>query len=235
LEQILLYIVTISGFSGFMLGLYSLLMPVLQRRGLRAPFSKPRDWDGDEEALDEDARHFAATSFNARRSALLERLPGERATPAIDDIVEEDDEDLLGNLDLSKEAAEVAIETLDGDDDAPLEPDAFTADATSHGDDEYDADEADVEEGNVEDDGEDDEAEDEEYEEDGEDGEPERPIVQVVSAGGAGDMLALFGEGSDHVKEVEAWRVDLPNPTLEELLAEARNVRGLLQSKGPSS
>jgi hypothetical protein len=59
--------------------------------------------------------------------------------------------------------------------------------------------------------------------------------VQVVSAGGAGDMLALFGEGSDHVKEVEAWRVDLPNPTLEELLAEARNVRGLLQGKGPSS
>jgi hypothetical protein len=46
-------------------------------------------------------------------------------------------------------------------------------------------------------------------------------------------MLALFSEASDAVKEVEAWREDLPNPTIEELLAEAQQLRALFGGERP--
>ena len=115
MEQILLYIVTISGFSGFMLGLYSLLIPVLQRRGVRLPFISPAHSDEDEfdyEDDDEDAQHFAATSFSARRGSLLDRLPSRSSRKAQpeekeDEEADREDEGLLGDLDLSKERAEV--------------------------------------------------------------------------------------------------------------------------------
>jgi hypothetical protein len=239
-EQLLLYIVTISGFSGLMLGVYSLLVPVLQRRGVRLPFSGRADSDDD--ALDyddEDSLSFAANSFSARRGSLLERVPRQKARrkPA-----EEDDEDdielddeLLGDLDLSKELAEVQAEDDDEDEDDELAALTFDAEVDpvleelAEDDDE---DEDDDEEEGEEEDGEDDEDEYEDEEEE-EAEAPQTPVVQVVHAGGGDDMLSLFGEGSDVVKEIEAWRADLPNPSMDELVAEAREIGAMIKGRRP--
>jgi hypothetical protein len=238
-EQILLYIVTISGFSGFMLGLYSLLLPALQRRGIRLPFSsRTEDDDELDDADEEDARHFAATSFSARRGSLLDRLPNRAARPEPEDEgedVEVEEDELLGDLDLSRERAEVEAEDEGGEDEgdelagltfkAEVDPvlEALAGDL----DDEDDETEADDE------DGEDGDEDEEEYEDDEEVTEPEKPVVHVVSAGGGNDMLALFEEANDAVKEVEAWRADLPNPKMDELLAEARAISALIKGRRP--
>jgi hypothetical protein len=244
-EQILLYIVTISGFSGLMLGVYSLLVPVLQRRGVRLPFSGRGDSDDD--ALDyeddEDSLAFAANSFSARRGSLLERVPRQKARKPAEEEDEDDldlDEELLGDLDLSKELAEVQAEDDDEDEDDQLAALTFDAEVDpvleelAEDDDleeEEDGDEDD-EEGEEEDgeDDEDGEYEDEEEEEAAEE-VPQTPVVQVVHAGGGDDMLSLFGEGSDVVKEIEAWRADLPNPSIDELVAEARELGAMLKGR----
>ena len=44
-------------------------------------------------------------------------------------------------------------------------------------------------------------------------------------------MLALFNESSNVVKEIETWRADLPDPTMEELLAEAREISAMLKGR----
>jgi hypothetical protein len=238
-EQILLYIVTISGFSGFMLGLYSLLLPALQRRGIRLPFSaRAEDDDELDDADDADARHFAATSFKARRGSLLDRLPSRAARPEPE--VEEEDaefeeDELLGDLDLSMERAEVEAEdeggeyegdelaelTLEAEVDPVLE--ALAVDIDDE-DGEPEAEDEDEEEEDADED-------EEEYEDDEEVAEPEKPVVHVVPAGGGNDMLALFEEGNDAVKEVETWRTDLPNPTMDELLTEAREISALIKGR----
>lgn len=238
MEQILLYIVTISGFSGFMLGLYSLLAPVLHRRGVRLPFvgREPHDPDEYDHELDPDTREFAATSFSARRTSLLERLPG-RASPRTEpqeegdeedvEDAEEDDEELLGDLDLTKERAEVEAEAEENDEADELAELTYEAEVDPVLEELAEDEEPDEE------DGEDGEDEGEEYEDEGEYEEekaPEQPVVHVVSGGGTNDMLALFEEGADAVKEVEAWREDLPNPTIQELLAEAQELRALFKS-----
>jgi hypothetical protein len=247
LEQILLYIVTISGFSGFMLGLYSLLIPVLQRRGIHLPFVNRDARDGDDyeyDDNDDDAHEFAAASFSARRTSLLERLP-RRAAPRAstsdeDDEAEDledaepDDDGLLGDLDLTKERAEVEAEDEDGYEEDELAELTYEAEVDPVLD-ELAEDEMD-EEDEEEDEEEGEESNDEEEYEDDEEEEqaPEQPVVHVVSGGGGNDdMLALFGEGSDAVKEVEAWRADLPDPTIDELLAEAQELRALLQGRRP--
>jgi hypothetical protein len=223
-----------------MLGLYSLLIPVLQRRGIRLPFlnREPHDPDEYDHGLDDpDTREFAATTFSARRTSLLERLP-RRAAPRTESLdeddeedVEEDDEELLGDLDLTKERAEVEAEAEGDDEEDELAELTFEAEVDpvleELAEDE-ELEEADEEEEDEEGDGEE-EYEDEEEEEQA----PEQPVVHVVSGGGSNDMLALFDEGSDVVKEVEAWREDLPNPTIQELLAEAQQLRALFKSGRP--
>ena len=237
MEQILLYIVTISGFSGFMLGLYSLLIPVLQRRGVRLPFVSRAHSDEDEfdyEDDDKDAQHFAATSFSARRGSLLDRLPSRssrKAQPEEDEEADLEDEGLLGDLDLSNERAEVEAEDEDEDEDDELAELTFEAEVDPVLEElarDEDLDAEDEEDGDEE--GEDEE--EGEYEDDEEEEEPEKPVVQVVSGGGSGnDMLALFNEGSNVVKEIETWRADLPDPTMEELLAEAREISAMLKGR----
>jgi hypothetical protein len=246
-EQILLYVVTISGFSGFLLGLYSLLIPVLQRRGFRLPFAKhyPDEEDDFEYEDDElDSRHFAATSFSTRRTSLLERLPGlgarEDEPEGEEDEDDSEDEELLGDLDLSKELAEVEAEDGDEYEDDELAELTYEAEVDPVLEDlagatglEDEGGEADADEDGDEDEDEDGD-EDEEYEDDEEQAEPEAPVVQVVSGGGLGhDMLALFGEGSDVAKEVETWRADLPDTSIAELLAEARAINAMIKGKRP--
>jgi hypothetical protein len=245
LEQILLYIVTISGFSGFMLGLYSLLIPVLQRRGIHLPFAGRGSRDAGDYEVDEiedpDTLEFAAASFSARRSSLLERLPRRAASPgATHEPDEEDDTDgdeLLGDIDLTSERAEVEAEddneyadedlaelTYEAEVDPPLDELAADEDVEYEDDDDEDGEDEEDEEG-------DDDAVDGEEEE--EERAPEQPVVHVVSAGGSNDMLALFDEGTNVVKEVETWRADLPNPTISELLTEAEAVRALFRGGRP--
>ena len=241
MEQILLYIVTISGFSGFMLGLYSLLIPMLQRRGIRLPLINREARDADEydyELDDPDTREFAATNFSARRTSLLERLP-RRALPRteppeeddeeedVEDLedMEEDEEELLGDLDLTKERAEVEAEAEGDFEEDELAELTFEAEVDPV------LEELTEDEELEEEDGEDSEDEGEEEYEDEEEEEvaSEQPVVHVVSGGGSNDMLALFNEGADAVKEVEAWREDLPNPTIQDLLAEAQQLRALFK------
>jgi hypothetical protein len=238
LEQILLYVVTISGFSGFMLGLYSLLTPVLQRRGIHLRFvdRDARGANDYEHGLDDpDAREFTAASFSARRTSLLERLQG-RAAPRAentdedeeDEVGEPDDDELLGDLDLAKERAEVEAEDDHEEDElAELTSEAEVDPVLDELAEDEELDEED------EDRDEDEEGDDEEEYEDEEEQPPEQPVVHVVSGGGGNDMLALFDEGTDVFKEVEAWREELPNPTIEELLAEAQQLRALFKGGRP--
>jgi segregation and condensation protein B len=250
-EQVLFYVVIVSGFSGLLLGAYTLLIPVMQRRGVSLPFidrfGAATDPEYDEDDL--DARDFAASSFSARRGSLLERLPRRDASPARDDDEdddedeEDDEEELLGNLDLSRERKELASEALDDEDeelatltfDAEVDPvlEELVSEQEDLEDEEGDDDEEDDEDedGELEDE---EEGDDDEYEEDDEDDEeePEKPVVHVVPAGNsANDMLALFDEGSDAVKEVEVWRSELPEASVSELLAEAREINDLLQGR----
>jgi hypothetical protein len=244
LEQILLYIVTISGFSGFMLGLYSLLIPVLQRRGIHLPFAsrEPRGQDDyDFDVDDPDTREFAAASFSARRTSLLERLPrraAPRAEPQDQEGQEEmeeeasDDEEMLGDLDLTKERAEVQAEDEEDYEEDELAELTFEAEVDPVLDELAEDDK--IEEADAEDDQAEEGDDEEEYEDEEEEEQaPEQPVVQVVTGGGGDDMLALFSEASDAVKEVEAWREDLPNPTIEELLAEAQQLRALFGGERP--
>ena len=244
MEQILLYIVTISGFSGFMLGLYSLLLPALQRRGLRLPFAAgPSDEEDDilEDEYDEpDAGvdDSTATSFKTRRASLLDRLPKRRVQEDETDLEDADiDDELLGDLDLTKERTEIAAEDAeeyDSDDDDDLRELTAAAgvdpllaaleDETGDEDDEAGDEEA----------GENEDEDDEEYE-DEEEEQPEQPAIHVVSGGGGEDMLALFNEGSNVEKIVEAWRAGLPDPTIEELLAEARAISEMIHGKRPTA
>ena len=241
MEQILLYIVTISG---FMLGLYSLLLPALHRRGLRLPFAAGRSDEEDDILEDEydepdaDVDDSTATSFKTRRASLLDRLPKRRPQEDEADLEDADvDDELLGDLDLTKERTEIAAEDgeeYDSDDDDDLQELTAAAgvdpllaaleDETGDEDDEADDEEA----------GENEDEDDEEYE-DEEEEQPEQPAIHVVSGGGGEDMLALFNEGSNVEKIVEAWRAGLPDPTIEELLAEARAISEMIHGKRPTA
>jgi len=261
-EQILLYIVTISGFSGFMLGLYSLLLPALQRRGLRLPFAAgPSDEEDDilEDEYDEPdpgVDDSTATSFKTRRASLLDRLPKRRVQEDETDLEDADiDDELLGALDLTKERTEIAAEDAeeyDSDDDddlreltaaagvdpllAALEDETGDEDDEA-GDEDDEAGDEDDEAGDEDDEAGDDEAgeNEDEDDEDEEAEQPEQPAIHIVSGGGGEDMLALFNEGSNVEKIVEAWRAGLPDPTIEELLAEARAISEMIHGKRPTA
>jgi hypothetical protein len=143
-----------------------------------------------------------------------------------------DDEEMLGDLDLTKERAEVQAEDEEDYGEDELAELTFGAEVDPVLDELAEDDE--LEEADAEDDQEEEGDDEEEYEDEEEEEQaPEQPVVQVVSGAGGDDMLALFSEASDAVKEVEAWREDLPNPTIEELLAEAQQLRALFGGERP--
>ncbi len=72
-----------------------------------------------------------------------------------------------------------------------------------------------------------------EEDEDDDDEEAAEPEVQTVAAGGDGDdMLSFFGESADAgAAPIAAWREDLPEVTIDELLADARAIRQQIQGR----
>jgi hypothetical protein len=222
MEQALLLIVSISGFSGFMLGLYSLLAPSLRRRGFSLPWLRAAaedDVEGDEYAfefdedddVDTDVRHFRATSFRAGRTSLLSRRGG-----LASDDDDEDASDFLGDFDLASEGGDDQDEELEEMlQDVEVDPAlAGLEDGEQREDDE----------GEFEDEG--------DYDEEG----PAASAVHIVTVGGDNDdMLALFADAEDANKTVHAWREDVPETSIEDLLAEARSLSALLKGKRPAA
>ena len=241
MDQILLYIVLVGAFAGFGLAIYNLLLPVLQRYGIELPpiipsipsltslssRAGPDDdgWEDEEEFADPDTRRFAASTFSARKPLLSFRRR-ELDLEAEDEDDQDEEEELLGSLypDIQPRASA----SLDSDgEDLPIDPEL--ADLLTSVAEEVVA--ARVEDEDEDDEEADDEEDEDEYEDDAEEAVPEQPVVQVVSGGGTDDFLALFGEGAEEAKVVQAWRADLPDTGIDELLTEAREIREMLKGK----
>lgn len=218
--------------AGPFLKRHDIVLPSLSVATLLRRFRRGEDEDDDLDFGDEDdlnaARDFAETSFVAGDTSLLARR-----SALGDEDDEELDEELVQVLD---EVAEEELEPADaaGEDlaDEAEGPVIYTVSAEA-------PDEAEDEESPEEDDVEDDEDEEDDAEDSDEDGDEEeaeetsQPEVQVVAGGGDGnDMMSLFGESADAgAKEVAAWREDLPDVSIEELLAEARAVSQQIKDK----
>ena len=114
---------------------------------------------------------------------------------------------------------------LETDEDGPF---IYTVSAEVSDDAENEEDDA--EDASEEDDGDEGDEEEEEEEEDEEEPQTE---VQVVAGGGEGDdMLSFFNEAADAgAAPAAAWRQDLPDVSIEELLAEARAIRQQIEGK----
>ena len=237
MEQIVLYLAVLAALSGFGMGLMNIAGPLLKRRNITLPpisiatllrrgttgVEVEDDFDLDDEEDIETARDFADASFVADPSLLRRRR-------AIEGEDEEIDEELAGVLDLVA-TEEVEAEEDDEefeDDDGPV---IYTVSA---GADDGEA-EADAYEDDDEETDEDEDEDDEEGDEDGEgDEEASKPELHVVAAsdGGGNDILSFFGEGADAGGKVHlAWRDDLPEVSIQELLAEARSISQRIQGK----
>jgi hypothetical protein len=238
LEQIVLYLAVLAALAGFGMGLLNLAGPFLKRRGSGMPSIslkrllrriQTRDDDDDGFDLDdaddiETARDFAEASFADGNTSLLKRrLVG---VPGYED--EELDEELVQVLEA---VAEEEIESSEADHEAQTDEDGpfiytVSAEVSDDGEDE----EGDAEEASEEDDGDEGDEEEEEEEEDEEEPQAE---VQVVAGGGEGDdMLSFFNEAADAgAAPAAAWRQDLPDVSIEELLAEARAIRQQIEGK----
>jgi hypothetical protein len=244
LEQILLYLAVLAALAGFGMGLLNLAGPLLKRRNIALPSPSiakllrrgQTDDDDDFDLVDEDdldaARDFAGASFAAGDSSLL----APRTMPATGYEDEELDEELAQVLEKVAEEELEPPEDEDGvfedeteaDDDGPF---IYTVSAEAA--DESEGEEGDGEEGPSGEDQEDDDLEDSEDGDDEEDEDESQPEVQVVAAAGEGDdMLSFFSESADAgAKEAAAWRHDLPDVSIEDLLAEARAISEQIQGK----
>jgi hypothetical protein len=238
MEQFVLYLAVLAALAGFGMGLLNLAGPFLRRRNLSLPrlniAALLRRGDTEEDDLDfvddddlDTARDFAESGFAAGDTSLL--------TPRLTVVDDEElDEELVQVLDEvaaeQPEPVEGDAESEDGDNQGPV---IYTISAEA--DDEAEDDEAENEDAAEE--ASDEESigeENEDTEEDGDDFEEgeeeeesaaEAPQVQVVAAAAEGgdDMLSFFSESADAGKAaVAAWREDLPDVSIEELLAEAR-------------
>lgn len=234
MEQIVLYLAVLAALSGFGMGLMNIAGPFLKRRDFKLPALRldsllRRSGTADEDGLDlydeddDDGRDFAESGFAGAQATLLARR-----NAAADADPDDLDEELAGVLD---EVATEEFETEEDSNDGLEEEDdgavIYTVSAETAGEDE-DNDEftsAD-EDGDDEDEEDDGEEEDDDDEEDG-DEEDEAPEVHVVAAAGGGkdDMMSFFDEAADAgAGAIAAWRADLPEVTIEELLAEARAI-----------
>jgi len=239
LEQLILILAVLAALSGFGMGLINLAGPYLKRRKIALPgitlpqFNLARllrrggvaEEDDDFDLEDEDdisaARDFAENSFAATSSLLTNRR-------AIIDDDEELDEELAGVLDQVAEEELVIEDETETEEDGPA---IYTvaAQADVRG-------EPSEESPNAFDDAGDEEDGDEYEEEDEE--ETTAPEIQVIAAGGdsGNDMLSFFGESADDVaKVVQPWREDLPEVTIEELLADARAIRQQISGNKPNA
>jgi hypothetical protein len=231
LEQIVLYLAVLAALSGFGMGLMNLAGPYLKRRKIALPklslaalLNRGSDETDDDLDFDDEDELDAARDFAERSFAADNSLLARRRTVAIDD-EEELDEELAGVLD------QVAVEELTTEEDAnedeeDEEPRFYTVSAEANGDEPGE----DRLDGSLDEEDENDgEYEDEEDEE-----EPSQPEVHVVAAGGdAGDnMMSFFDEAADAVAKAHlAWRDDLPEVSIEDLLAEARSISQQIKGK----
>jgi hypothetical protein len=232
MEQLVLYLAVLAALAGFGMGLLNIAGPLLARRNLALPklslATLLRPGESEEEdfelALDEDLdadRAFAESGFASNEVPLLTR----RLT-----VVEDEDEDL--DDELVQVLDEIASEPAPEDDEVDAEeedgPFIYTVSADLEDETEVSDEESDESE-----DGEDEFEDEEDDDEDGE-REAEAPAVQVVAAGAeAGDdMLSFFNESADAGKDAApAWREDLPDVGIEELLAEARSLRQQIKGR----
>jgi len=213
-EQLLLYVVTFVGFFGFVFGVLSFVVPYVQERGVSLPFALPflqRDSVEDDDLADDDYDEDAFDAFTD--AGFSETLTTTLRPPPAS----------IERAPLATEAAGPAPSVAGAAGDAqaalwPAEPATVTdaagspmAESPEPG-----------EEAATPTDGE------------GE-GEPSSagPPVLVHTAMAAAadigdDMLALFQEAAEGVKQVRPWREDLGDTDLEEVLRQARELRQLL-------
>jgi len=233
LEQIVFYLAILAALAGFGMGLFNLAGPLLKRRNFRLPAlslatllrrgstsedDAELDFDLDDEDDLNAARDFAENSF-ASEVALLSR----RRRLVNADENEELDEELAGVLDEVAQDDFGPDEDEDAYDDGEDAPVVYTVSAEVTDDTEDDESQPD---GDAEDE------DDEEYDDDEED--ETQPEVQVVAAGGGtgDDMLSFFDEAANAgAGAIAAWREDIPEVTIEELLAEARAIRQQIHGK----
>lgn len=215
MEQLLLYVVTFVGFFGFVFGVLSFVVPYVQERGVSLPFALPflqrdsvEDDDLEDDDYDEDG--FGAFTDAGFSEALTTTL---RPPPA--------------SIERSSLAAEAAgpapsLAAVAGDAQAalwPAEPETIAVAAESPM-----AESAEPgEEAATLADGE------------SEGGPPsaESPVLVHAATTAAADigddMLALFQEAAEGVKQIRPWREDLGDTDLEEVLQQARELRQLLR------
>ena len=231
MEQIVLYLAVLAALSGFGMGLMNIAGPFLKRRDFKLPALRlgsllRRSSTADEDGLDlydeddDDGRDFAQSGFAGAQATLLARR-NVAAYADADDL----DEELADVLD------EVAAEEFESEaaDNEGLEEEGdgaviYTVSAGTAGEDEdaFEGDEFDSV-----DEEEDDEEDGDEEDEEGAEEEAAAPEVHVVAAAGGGkdDMMSFFDEAAGAgAGAIAAWRADLPEVTIEELLAEARAI-----------
>jgi hypothetical protein len=237
LEQIVLYLAVLVALLGFGMGVINLAGPFLKRRSIALPslnlptLLRRGAQDEDDFDLDLDAeedlsaaRDFAESSFAPSDNALLAR----RRSVALGDDDEELDEELVEVLEeVAQEDYEPADDdVVEGDDEGPV---IYTVSVEA-----IDAVE-DVEDNDVseEDENTEDEEDDDEYEDEDEEEDASVEVQTVAAAAGEGDdMMSFFGESADAgAGAIAAWREDLPEVSIEELLAEARAIRQQIQGK----
>jgi hypothetical protein len=243
LEQIVLYLAVLVALLGFGMGLINLAGPFLKRLSIALPSLNlatllrrgAQDEDDDDLDLDLDAeedlsaaRDFAESSFVASENTLLAR----RRSVALGDDDEDLDEELVEVLEeVAQEDYEPADDDVpEGDDDGPVIYTVSVEDIDAVEDEENDE----VSEADEDTEDEEDDDEDEEDDEEGDEEEDAAAEIQTVAAGaGEGDdMMSFFGESADAgAGAIAAWRKDLAEVSIEELLAEARAIRQQIQGK----
>jgi len=216
-EQLLLYVVTFVGFFGFVLGILSFVVPYLQSRGLALPFALPffngapgedDEFEDEYEDDDPDFRSFTDAAFGEPQGAAFVRgpAPAGRPAPAVEAAEPLPAPALAAEATAEDEQAGLWLEEAEG---AAVEPssgapeDGAELEATALTEGEAEA-----------------------------APEAEPAVVSVAAAMGsaADDMMALFQEGGESGKQVQAWRQDLGDTTLEEVLQQARELRHLLSA-----
>jgi hypothetical protein len=230
LEQIVLILAVLAALAGFGMGLLNLAGPFLKRRNFALPSisiakllrrgaaSDEDDFDFEDENDALTARDFAEASFAAGDTSLLKRRLV--AVPGYED--EELDEELVQVLEAVADE-DIELPEEDGETDEAAEDGPFIYIVSAEASDEAEnEEEEDLEE--------EDDADDDEEDEDNEEPQPE---VKVVAGGGEGDdMLSFFSESADAGAAAAAvWRQDLPDVSIEELLAEARAIRQQIEGK----
>jgi hypothetical protein len=233
LEQIVLYLAVLAALAGFGMGLLNLAGPFLKRRNFALPpisIAKllrrgEADDEDDFDFEDEDdaltARDFAEASFAAGDTSLLKRRLV--AVPGYED--EELDEELVQVLEAAADE-DIELPEEDGETNEAAEDGPFIYTVSAEASDETENEAEDFEEPSEEEDDADDDDDDEEDED-------PQPEVKVVAGGGeSDDMLSFFSESADAGAAAAAvWRQDLPDVSIEELLAEARAIRQQIEGK----